>query len=99
MTIYRTRRGARNYGFAVGILQLDCSLPFIPGDVDNATTYDYPVIYRAIPGLSTASCLRGAPEMAGELGGRAAESGRAGASRRAGRDRQRARVCLDPVSG
>jgi hypothetical protein len=63
VTIYRTRRGARNYGFAVGILQLDCSLPFIPGDVDNATTYDYPVIYRAIPGLSTASCLRGAPEM------------------------------------
>jgi len=63
MTIYRTRRGARSYGFAVGILQLDCSLPFIPGDVDNATTYGYPVVYRAIPGLSTASCLRGAPEM------------------------------------
>jgi Asp/Glu/hydantoin racemase len=63
VTLYRTRRGARNYGFAVGILQLDCSLPFIPGDVDNASTYDYPVIYRAIPGLSTASCLRGAPEM------------------------------------
>lgn len=63
MTIYHTRRGARNYGFAVGILQLDCSLPFIPGDVDNATTYNYPVIYRVIPGLSTASCLRGAPEM------------------------------------
>jgi len=63
MTVYRTRRGARNYGIAVGILQLDCSLPFIPGDVDNASTYGYPVIYRAIPGLSTASCLRGAPEM------------------------------------
>ncbi len=63
MTIYSTRRGAHNYGFAVGILQLDCSLPFIPGDVDNATTYDYPVIYRTIPELSTISCLRGAPEM------------------------------------
>lgn len=63
MRIYRTRRGARNYGFAVGILQLDCSLPFIPGDVDNATTYGYPVLYRAISGLSTATCLRGAPEM------------------------------------
>ena len=42
MTIYRTRRGARNYGQAIGILQLDCSLPFIPGDVDNASTYDFP---------------------------------------------------------
>jgi hypothetical protein len=64
MTVYRTRRGARNYGQAVGILQLDCSLPFIPGDVDNAGTYDYPVLYKVVPGLSTAACLRGAPELA-----------------------------------
>ncbi|HVM79833.1 MAG TPA: aspartate/glutamate racemase family protein [Stellaceae bacterium] len=64
MTIYKTRRGARNYGQAIGILQLDCSLPFIPGDVDNASTYSYPVLYRVVPGLSTAACLRGAPELA-----------------------------------
>lgn len=63
MTIYYTRRGARNYGFAIGILQLDCSLPFVPGDVDNASTYRYPVIYRAVGGLSTAACLAGAAEM------------------------------------
>ena len=64
MTIYKTRRGARNYGQAIGILQLDCSLPFVPGDVDNASTYSYPVLYRVVPGLSTAACLRGAPELA-----------------------------------
>jgi hypothetical protein len=64
MTVYTTRRGARNYGQAVGILQLDCSLPFIPGDVDNAGTYRYPVLYKVVPGLSTAACLRGAPELA-----------------------------------
>jgi hypothetical protein len=64
MSIYRTRRGARNYGYAVGILQLDCSLPFIPGDVDNATTYRYPVIYKVVPGLSTTACLEGAPDLA-----------------------------------
>jgi len=63
MTIYRTRRGATNYGQAIGILQLDCSLPFIPGDVDNASTYRYPVLYRVVPGLSTAACLRGAPDL------------------------------------
>ncbi len=63
MSIYRTRRGARNYGLAVGILQLDCSLPFIPGDVDNAGTYGYPVLYKVVPGLSTLACLRGAPEL------------------------------------
>ncbi|HTS91991.1 MAG TPA: aspartate/glutamate racemase family protein [Stellaceae bacterium] len=64
MTVYKTRRGARNYGQAIGILQLDCSLPFIPGDVDNASTYAYPVLYRVVPGLSTAACLRGAPDLA-----------------------------------
>ncbi|MBL8705417.1 MAG: aspartate/glutamate racemase family protein [Rhodospirillales bacterium] len=64
MTVYTTRRGARNYGLAIGILQLDCSLPFIPGDVDNASTYAYPVLYRVVPGLSTAACLAGAPDLA-----------------------------------
>src|SRR5258706_14041448 len=64
MTTYKTRRGARNYGIAVGILQLDCSLPFIPGDVDNADTYDFPVLYKVVPGLSTKACLSGAPELA-----------------------------------
>lgn len=64
MTTYKTRSGARNYGQAIGILQLDCSLPFIPGDVDNASTYGYPVLYKVVPGLSTAACLRGAPELA-----------------------------------
>src|SRR5260370_7950660 len=64
MATFKTRRGARNYGIAIGILQLDCSLPFIPGDVDNADTYDFPVIYKVVPGLSTKACLAGAPELA-----------------------------------
>ena len=51
-------------GHAVGILELDCLLSFIPGDVDNASTYKYPVIYRMVPDLSTAACLSGAPQFA-----------------------------------
>jgi hypothetical protein len=78
MAIYRTRRGARNYGQAVGILQLDCSLPFIPGDVDNASTYGYPVLYRPVQGLSTAACLRGAPELAAAVVAEAVELERQG---------------------
>ena len=76
MTVYRTRRGARNYGQAIGILQLDCSLPFIPGDVDNASTYRYPVLYRPVPALSTAACLKGAPDLAAAVveGARALET-------------------------
>src|SRR5579872_6604743 len=63
MAIYRTRHGAESYGQAVGILMLDCRLPFIPGDVGNAHTYRYPVVFKTAPGLSTAICLNGAPEL------------------------------------
>jgi len=59
-----SRTRATSGGHAVGILELDCLLPFIPGDVDNASTYGYPVIYRMVPHLSTAACLGGAPQLA-----------------------------------
>jgi hypothetical protein len=61
MTVYRTRQSAESYGHAVGILLLDARLPFIPGDVANASSYRYPVLYKTVPGLSTAVCLAGAP--------------------------------------
>jgi hypothetical protein len=64
MTIYTKQAGAGAAGQAIGILMLDCRLPFIPGDVGNASSYAYPVIYKTVPGLSTAVCLGGAPEFA-----------------------------------
>ena len=64
MALYRKEAGAASAGQAIGILMLDCRLPFIPGDVGNASSYAYPVIYRTVPGLSTAVCLAGAPEFA-----------------------------------
>lgn len=64
MAIYRAHPAAEAGGRAIGILMLDCRLPFIPGDVGNAATYSYPVVYRTVPGLSTAVCLNGAPEFA-----------------------------------
>ena len=62
MPVYKTNRTAESYGQAVGILLLDARVPFIPGDVANATTYNYPVIFKLVPGLSTRVCLSGAPE-------------------------------------
>jgi hypothetical protein len=62
MAVYKTRRSAESYGQAVGILLLDAKAPFIPGDVANASSYSYPVIYKTVEGLSTAVCLNGAPE-------------------------------------
>lgn len=67
MTIYKTRRAAESYGQAIGILLLDAKAPFIPGDVANASTYAYPVIFKTIEGLSTPVCLNGAPEFNAKL--------------------------------
>ncbi|MCP3887741.1 MAG: aspartate/glutamate racemase family protein [Desulfobulbaceae bacterium] len=50
--IYKVRRGVESYGHAIGILLIDCSTPFIPGDVGNASTYNYPVIYKTVPGVT-----------------------------------------------
>lgn len=50
--IYRAQKGKMNYGEAVGILLLDFYAPFIPGDVGNASTYNYPVRYKLVEGLT-----------------------------------------------
>jgi hypothetical protein len=49
---YRARRGQVAYGYSVGIVCLEYYLPFIPGDVGNASTYDFPVLYREVKGAT-----------------------------------------------
>ncbi|MFN0043005.1 MAG: aspartate/glutamate racemase family protein [Alphaproteobacteria bacterium] len=61
MPVYRTRPRAESYGQAVGILLLDGRAPFIPGDVGNASSYDYPVVYKTVEGLTTLRCLAQEP--------------------------------------
>lgn len=41
-------RGNSNiYGFPIGmILMLDTAFPRIPGDIGNALTWDFPVLYK-----------------------------------------------------
>jgi hypothetical protein len=55
--IYRTRKGQVSSGEAVGILLLDTAVPFIPGDVANATTYDFPVRFKKVDGFSVARAI------------------------------------------
>ena len=57
MTIYKANPGQASYGEAMGILLLDSFAPFIPGDVANATTYDFPVRFKKVPGLTTKRVL------------------------------------------
>lgn len=60
-------RNADTYGHAVGILLLDYRGPFIPGDVGNATTYGYPVLFKLVKGLKFERVLAGDPEMEGPI--------------------------------
>ncbi|WP_319525931.1 aspartate/glutamate racemase family protein [uncultured Desulfosarcina sp.] len=55
--IYRARPGQASSGEVIGILLLDTSVPFIPGDVANATTYDFPVRFRKVEGFSVARAI------------------------------------------
>jgi hypothetical protein len=55
--IYTTRPKQVSSGEAVGILLLDTAVPFIPGDVANATTYDYPVRFQKVNGFSVARAM------------------------------------------
>ena len=44
--------GQTNYGFRVGILMLETQFPRIPGDIGNASTFSFPVLYRVVKGAS-----------------------------------------------
>jgi hypothetical protein len=44
--------GKTLYGAAVGILMLETRFPRIPGDMGNAKTWPFPVLYKVVPGAS-----------------------------------------------
>ena len=55
--IYTTPKGQLSSGEAIGILLLETSVPFIPGDVANATTYPFPVRFQKVKGFSVRRAL------------------------------------------
>jgi Asp/Glu/hydantoin racemase len=46
------RGGKAVYGAPLGILMLDARFPRIPGDMGNATTWPFPVLYRVVKGAT-----------------------------------------------
>jgi hypothetical protein len=54
----RVRGGQNLYGFSVGILMLDTQFPRIPGEMGNATTFDFPVRYHRVDGASPDKVVR-----------------------------------------
>ena len=63
MPVYKVRPKAEAYGYCVGILLLEYSAPFVPGDVGNATTYDYPVLFKTVPGATSERVFAADPEL------------------------------------
>jgi hypothetical protein len=47
---YSVEPGRLSCGVTIGVLCQDCRVPFIPGDVQNAASYSFPVQYARVPG-------------------------------------------------
>lgn len=52
------RGGKTVYGAAVGILMLETRFPRVPGDIGNAGTWPFPVLYRVVRGASPDRVVR-----------------------------------------
>lgn len=56
--IYRSRLKSQSWaGETIGILVLDCFYPFLPGNVANANTFDFPVRYAVVEGATAERLL------------------------------------------
>ncbi len=66
------RGGKTVYGAAVGILMLETRFPRVPGDMGNAGTWPFPVLYRAVEGASPDLVVRRRAEGLGDAFVRAA---------------------------
>ncbi len=53
MTRYTVREGVDVYGTSIGIIHIPCTIPLIPGDVGNASTFDFPVLYSVVQGATS----------------------------------------------
>jgi len=54
----KLRGGTNLGGFSVGILVLDTRFPRIAGDIGNAGTFDFPVLYHPVRGASSDRVVR-----------------------------------------
>lgn len=56
------RGGKAVYGAALGILMLEARFPRIPGDMGNALTWPFPVLYKVVRGASPERVVRNKAE-------------------------------------
>lgn len=58
----KLRGGFTNYGQQIGVLMLDTVFPRPPGDIGNATTFDFPVRYKTVRGAVTSKIMGDRPQ-------------------------------------
>lgn len=51
--------GAIAHGYSIGMLCAQWNVPFVPGDLNNPNTFDFPMRYLEVEGVSGAEILRG----------------------------------------
>jgi len=59
--------GRRVAGNAIGILLLDVLCPMLPGDVANASSYNFPVLYKVLEGVTAERVFRADPAVLAEV--------------------------------
>jgi hypothetical protein len=65
--IHQTQPGRFSSGEAIGILLLETAVPFVPGDVANATTYAYPVRFQKVAGFTVSRAIGKDPSIYAQL--------------------------------
>jgi aspartate/glutamate racemase len=58
-TTIRARSGQIANGYPIGMLCAQWNIPFVPGDLNHAGTFDFPMRYVEVEGLIGAEILRG----------------------------------------
>jgi aspartate/glutamate racemase len=68
MAVYRTTPGRPlAYGYTIGMLCAEWNVPFVPGDLNNASTFAFPVRYLPVEGAAGSEVLTGDADAYAEL--------------------------------
>lgn len=55
--IYKAQQGRDVYGAPVGIIVMDCLIPYPPGTPGNPSTFGFPVLYEVVRGATMESLI------------------------------------------
>ena len=63
MPVLKQRKGRNMAGQAIGILLLETHAIHLPGDVANATSFNFPVMYKVVPAVTSDRLVKNADKI------------------------------------